>query len=349
MFLFVTLYSSSYNSKEEIKILADEIKSLDEAGKDIKERVEKLEEGHSLSKTEIADLKEKVDTLCEQLSILPDTVEDADQKIAELKLKIQDLERQVEVLEREKRTLELGQVTWLFEKYVATFVLPETVKVGLLGCFKHMNKWLKNHGNTREGQERQIIWDYLQTNSNVVWCDDHVDAIKNLKEVRNPLAHPKKINLTQARQEVPKTIPNLESECLDIIYMVEKLSSLMMLGKLASEFEDSVINVVYPGAKMDIAGLINWIELNEASEQGKVKRERWSKLTDGNEWTKKHEEALKKMKTLKRNIEDEDLQDVELEEAKKHVTDYVPPELKQECFEIVDIMERIEILTPKPS
>ena len=67
-----------------------------------------------------------------------------------------------------------------------------------------MKKWLKNHGNTREGQERQITWNDLQTNSNVVWCDDHVDAIKNLKEVRNPLAHPKKINLTQARQEVPQ-------------------------------------------------------------------------------------------------------------------------------------------------
>ena len=123
----------------------------------------------------------------------------------------------------------------------------------------------------------------------------------------------------------------------------------MMLGKLASTFEDSVINVVYPSAKMDIAGLINWIELNGASEQGRVKRERWSKVTDGNEWTKKHEEALKKMKALKRNIEDEDLQDVEFEEVKKHMIDFVPPELKQECFEIVDIMERIEILTPKPS
>ena len=75
MFLFVTLYSSSYTFREEVKNLADEFKSLDEAGKDIKERVEKLEEGHSLSKTEIADLKEKVDTLCEQLSILRDTVE----------------------------------------------------------------------------------------------------------------------------------------------------------------------------------------------------------------------------------------------------------------------------------
>ena len=349
MFLFVTLYSSSYTFREEVKNLADEFKSLDEAGKDIKERVEKLEEGHSLSTTEIADLKEKVDTLCEQLSILPDTVEDADQKIAELKLKIKDLECQVEVLEREKRTLELGQVTWLFEKYVATFVLPETVKVGLLGCFKQMEKWLKNHGSTQEGQERQIIWDYLQENSNVVWCDDHVDAIKDLKEVRNPLAHPKKVNLTQARQEVTITIPSREGPCLDIINIVEKLSSLMMLGKLASKFEDSVINVVYPGANMDIAGLINWIELNEASEQGRVKKERWSKLTDGNEWTKKHEEALKKMKALNRNIEDEDLQDVEFEEAKKHMTDYAPPKLKQQCFEIVEIMERIEILTPKPS
>ena len=245
---------------------------------------------------------------------------------------------QVEVLEREKRTLELGQVTWMFEKYVATFVLPKTVKVGVLGCFRHMDKWLKRQAHTTEGQERQKIWSDLQLNSKVTWSPDHLDAINDLREERKPLAHPK-VNLTQARQEVAITIPNLEGECLDIIYMVEKLSSLMMLGKLASEFEVSVINVVYPGAKMGIAGLINWIKLNGASEQGKVKRGRWSKLTNGNEWTKKHEEALKEMKVLKRNIKD--LQNVELEKAKMHMIDYVPKELEKECFEIVDIMKRI--------
>ena len=179
----------------------------------------------------------------------------------------------------------------------------------------------------------------MQLNSRVVWSANHLDALNDLREERNPLDNPK-VNLTQARQEVAITIPNLERECLDTIYMVEKLNSLMMLGKLASEFEDSVINVVYPGAKMDIAGLINWIELNGASEQGRVKRERWSKLTDGNEWTKKHEEALKKMKDLKRNIKD--LQNVELEKAKMQMIDYVAKELEKECFEIVDIMKRIK-------
>ena len=63
-------------------------------------------------------------------------------------------------------------------------------------------------------------------------------------------------------------------------------------------------------------------------------------MTDGNEWTKKHEEALKKMKALKRNIKD--LQNVELEKAKMHMIDYAPKELEKKCFEIVDIMKRIK-------
>ena len=202
-----------------------------------------------------------------------------------------------------------------------------------------MNKWLQRHAHTTERQERLKIWNDLQLNSKVIWSANHWEAINDLREERKPLAH-LKVNLTQARQEVTITIHNLEGECLDIIYMVEKLNSLMILGKLASEFEDSVTNDVYPRAKMDIVGLINWIELNGASEQGRVKRERWSKLTDGNKWTKKHEEALKKMKALKRNIKD--LQNVELEKAKMHMIDYVPKELEKECFEIVDIMKRIK-------
>ena len=96
------------------------------------------------------------------------------------------------------------------------------------------------------------IWDDLQLNSKVIWSADHLDAINDLREERKPLAH-LKVNLTQARQEIAIAI-NLEGECLDIIYMVEKLNSLM-IGKLASEFEVSVINVVYPRAKVDIAGL----------------------------------------------------------------------------------------------
>ena len=65
-------------------------------------------------------------------------------------------------------------------------------------------------------------------------------------------------------------------------------------------------------------------------------------MINGNEWTKKHEEALKEMKVLKRNIKD--LQNVELEKAKMHTIDYVPKKLEKECFEIVDIMKRIETL-----
>ena len=66
----------------------------------------------------------------------------------EQKLEIQELRSQIEVLKGVRRKLELVPVTWMLEKYVATFVLPERVKVSLLDCFRHINKWLQRHAHT---------------------------------------------------------------------------------------------------------------------------------------------------------------------------------------------------------
>ena len=72
-------YSPSYASKKEVENLAENFKSLDEAGNDIQKTVEQLQKGYSLSTTKITDLqKNENDTLltqCEQLPKLPDILE----------------------------------------------------------------------------------------------------------------------------------------------------------------------------------------------------------------------------------------------------------------------------------
>ena len=87
-------------------------KILDNAGKDIQKTIEQLQKGHSLSTTEITDLKKKV----EQLSKLPDILETQRKENEELKDKIKLLTSTMELLL-------LGQVMMVFARNVPKFVL----------------------------------------------------------------------------------------------------------------------------------------------------------------------------------------------------------------------------------
>ena len=171
--------------------------------------------------------------------------------------------------------------------------------------------------------------------------------IEKLRELRNPVAHPRKVNFDDARSQINKCLPRKKEQCLYIIEVVKRINGLMKLGKLACQFEHGVSFVfsenIRQGYKTtDIQEMIKWLTRNTKLLQGANQNKRWEILEGHVHWTKNHDDALAELKTLNRNVPV--LQDVKFSEAKQYAADFVSEDLRDECAEIIDKIESLNKL-----
>ena len=337
-------YSPSYASKKEVENLAENFKSLDEAGNDIQKTVEQLQKGYSLSTTEITDLKKKVDTLltqCEQLSKLPDILETQRKENEELKDKIKLLASTMELLL-------LGQVMMAFARNVPKFVL-QPLKIPVNRGLPHLLNCLDpNSGVLNESLRKELEknWQHFQSLYGMKWTSTHKTAIDEIRKDRNDKAHPQSIDFNQVEQQVSEFI-QWKTECLQMIKTVKNLNCVLVIGFFSSKFEEKVVSFILQGDDKvkNISQLPKWFEKNKSTKEGTDAQERWDDLTQKKEWswTENYNTALQEMKDLKRgNVI---LYEIDFKEAKMHVRDHVNS--KDECCEIIDMMERLTTLSGK--
>lgn len=238
--------------------------------------------------------------------------------------------------------LALGQVTWLLEQNLARFILPQNVKLGLLDGWEDMQNWLHQNEQTPEGEkQKQLLIDILSLGTEYeVNFDIYWQVMLKLRQLGNPIAHPHKVSLNDARSQIQRYLPRKEKECLYIIMIVEKLNCLMKLGKLASSFQDDVTSFVWNSKETrGIHAMTSWLRENAEDRTARELCERWMYLTDGKDWTKNHDHVLEVMITFKR--ETLILQDVELDTTKKYIVEFVSEEQKDPCIDIINTMKKL--------
>ena len=338
-------YSFSDASKKKVENLADKLKSLHEAGKVMQKTVQQLQNGYSLSATDITDLNKKVDTLltqCEQLLKLPDILETQQKEIEELKDKIKLLESTMELLL-------LGQVMMAFGQNVPKFVLqPLKIPVNRGGLPHLLNCLDPNSGVLNESLRKELEknWQHFQSLYGMKWTSTHKTAIDEIRKDRNDKAHPQSIDFNQVEQQVSEFI-QWKTECLQMIKTVKNLNWVLVIGFFSSKFEEKVVSFILQGDDKvkNISQLPKWFEKNKSTKEGTDAQERWDDLTQKKEWswTENYNTALQEMKDLKRgNVI---LYEIDFKEAKMHVRDHVNS--KDECCEIIDMMERLTTLSGK--
>ena len=78
--------------------------------------------------------------------------------------------------------------------------------------------------------------------------EQHLNTKNELITYRNIEAHQKKFDLAQLRTAMMKLMPHRKQECEDLLYLFEKVDSLLKLGMLAKE---SVVSRVIKSKLLD--------------------------------------------------------------------------------------------------
>ena len=309
---------------------------LDETGRNILKRIENLEAIPFSSETqgEILELKQQVEDLLNKLSTLPDELAKQQAEIEQLRKENEELKAKVECLESKIQNLELGQVMTVFERNLAQFVLHPIKEVGEYTGIKYMLECLESGRN--ELDER---WEKFQSSNKITWTKAHKNAIVEIRRNRNEEAHSTNFDLDRVIQQITKLYVHREKECLEIIGMLKKLNHLLVLGVFSCEFNKTVVSFILPGKDgTTLPQLMKWLIKNKSTEEGRAAKQRWDDLAQGKTWTKNHKRALQEMAELKRD-KTTLYEIVDFEESKLHVVDYVKPEFKNQCCEIIDMMK----------
>lgn len=345
-----------FPAKEE-KEPNDELKSLMKAGEEIKERIDKIEANLNPSvpnlQLELQNLRENVETLLGDYNLLSTKVREARTEIEELKKKNEELNSKLRRLESAMENLELGQMMTVFERNVSKFVLQPDIKVGNYGGLRYMIDVFdtENRNGSGKGKNKKKIdeskqersesrWKEFQSYNNIEWTEEHWHAISEIKGIRNRDAHPETIHYSRVKQQITEDYVHWETQLRDIIKMSRKLNCLLVLGQFAYGFQEAISTVVcLERKKMKITELISMLKSSKSNEKGKAECARWDELVQGKKWTTNHEKTLERLMDLKRD--ECILQNIDFDDAKKEVVDYIPKELKSECFDIIDIMKNI--------
>ena len=318
---------------------------LEETGRNILQRIENLEARPFSSETqgEILELKQKVENLLTQynhLLTLPDKLAKQQAEIEQLRKENEELKAKVERLESKIQNLELGQVMTVFERNLAQFVLHPIKEVGEYVGIKYMLECLGEKGEDESDQkELDKRWNKFQSSNKITWTKAHKNAIVEIKRNRNEEAHSTNFDLDRAIQQITKLYVHRKTECLEIIGMLKKLNHLLVLGVFSCEFKKAVVSFILPGKDgTTLLQLMKWLSKNKSTEEGRAANQRWDDLAQGKTWTKNHKRALQEMAELKRD-KTTLYEIVDFEESKLHVVDYVKPEFKNQCCEIIDMMK----------
>ena len=324
------------------------LKLSNETGRNILKRIENLEAYSFSSEThdEILELKQKVEDLLtqyNQLLSLPDELAKQQVEIEQLRKENEELTAKVERLETKIQNLELGQVMTVFERNLAQFVLHPIKEVGEYADIKYMLECLGKKGEKMDKSagrnELDERWNKFQSSNSITWTKAHKNAIVEIRRNRNEEAHSTNFDLDRVIQQITKLYVHRETECLEIIGMLKKLNHLLVLGVFSCEFKKTVVSFILPGKDgTTLSQLMKWLIKNKSTEEGRAANQRWDDLAQGKTWTKNHKRALQEMAKLKRD-KTTLYEIVDFEESKLHVVDYVKPELKNQCFEIIDMMK----------
>ena len=123
---------------------------------------------------------------------LEEKIKHLEEKTAKQDDKIKDLEAKLAATQTElgklKNSLQTGQLSFHFEKDLATYIYPERKKIGSRKIFTTMKKWLDDKKGTPEGNAANKKWEDLK--KEFEWSDKHEEVFFNLLKYRRKYAHP---------------------------------------------------------------------------------------------------------------------------------------------------------------
>ena len=223
--------------------LKEKVKELENQNQEIgnKETVDSLRASHEMLQGELAkveadqeqlriEIEEKTSKFSTEYRILAEKLEKLEGENNELNRKLKQLKDNYEILRKEldyKNTvLDLGQVPFLLEQEIWKAVFPGE-DPGKVAVFQSMERELNVNGSSSRKAE-QKRWNNLK--SDLKWNDEnHKFALKLLKKLRLHVAHPKDVDLVQARKQLNegKYVAEYNKKlCEEIIEMIETLRKL---------------------------------------------------------------------------------------------------------------------------
>ena len=195
---------------ESLEALTKELETVENENKDLKRNLEDLTNDNKFLKDEVSSIHK------ENVQLKHD--------MGELRKDYDDIR---ERLERKETRLALGQVAWLLEAEIWKYVLPDQ-KMGTTRILYSMERWLKKNSKSVKGKAAQERWDILKSKLN--WDEeDHKQALKILKDLRVDDAHPKDVDLGEARKQLTEGNYIAECDkkiCQEIIDMIPKAKSI---------------------------------------------------------------------------------------------------------------------------
>ena len=202
---------------ENLEALTKELQNVENENIDLKRNLEDLTNDNKFLKDDNKFLKHEVSSIQkENVQLKHD--------MGELRKDYDDIR---ERLERKETRLALGQVAWLLEAEIWKYVLPDQ-QMGTTRILNSMERWLKRNSKSVEGNAAQERWDILKSKLN--WDEeDHKQALKILKDLRVDDAHPKDVDLGEARKQLTEGNYIAECDkkiCQEIIDMIPKAKSI---------------------------------------------------------------------------------------------------------------------------
>ena len=215
-------------------MLQKKIEGLENEIDDLKKRIHDLEsqnQKHDKLEKELKKIKTERDQLQTEIKLFSTENEVLAKKLETLTKELEKVAKTCEELEKKETKLAIGQVAWLLEKEIWKAVLPDE-EPGTVAIFHSMEEWLDENKLSAEGIAAQKRWDDFKLKLN--WKErswrekHHRNALYLLKKLRKEVAHPPKVDLKVARQQLIEGdyVANYQKEsCTDIIDMLINLYS----------------------------------------------------------------------------------------------------------------------------
>ena len=166
------------------------------------------------------ELEEKIKDLEEKITKQDDKIKDLETRFAATQIVLATTQTELDTL---KNSLQTGQLSFNFEKDLATYIYPEGKKIGSRKIFTTMKKWLEDKRGTHQGDEANKKWDDLKKEFS--WSDEHEKVFFKLLEYRRKFAHPAR---NAAELQIPDDFTDDEKRCIKTINdMIERVNELM--------------------------------------------------------------------------------------------------------------------------
>ena len=234
-----SLQNRNQKQEETIHDLESSQEKLQKELENVKAAKEQLRIEFDKKTSELSTKNEKLTKKLEDMTKKFEAVEKENKELKrsleELKNSNDSLKKTVdsisEKLEKKEARLQLGQVAWLMEAEIWKAVMLDE-EMGYSGVLRSMNYWLIENCSSPEGKEAQKRWDNLKGKLN--WNEKkHRWALKQLKELRLEDAHPRDVDLEDARKELKegkhfaRRDKKTCEEIIDMIITARKLNSSM--------------------------------------------------------------------------------------------------------------------------